>query len=79
MEYRTAHGKVVQRIERKKQEMARKRTKGKLIVSNHIIYTIGCTVMKSVDTVNNQSMAKWCFLVVESPQEAKDMESTFTQ
>ena len=59
MEYRTAHGKVVQRIERKKQEMARKRTKGKLIVSNHIIYTIRRrTVMKAFDTVNNQSKAK---------------------
>lgn len=38
MEYRTAHGKVVQRMERKKQEMTRKKTKGKLIVSNPIAY-----------------------------------------
>lgn len=36
MEYRTAYGKVLQRIERKKKEQARLRTKGKLIVSTHL-------------------------------------------
>lgn len=33
MEYRTTYGKIKQRMERKKKEEARKRTKGKLIVS----------------------------------------------
>ena len=33
MEYRTTHGKVLARLERKKHEKARKKTKGKFIVS----------------------------------------------
>ena len=33
MEYRTAYGKIQQRMERKRKEEARKKTKGKLIVS----------------------------------------------
>lgn len=33
MEYRTVHGKVLQKIERRKKEQARLKTKGKLIVS----------------------------------------------
>ena len=33
MEYRTTHGKVMARLERKKYERERKKTKGKFIVS----------------------------------------------
>ena len=33
MEYRTTHGKVMARLERKKHERERKKTKGKFIVS----------------------------------------------
>ena len=33
MEYRTTHGKVLARLERKKHEKERKKTKGKFIVS----------------------------------------------
>ena len=34
MEYRTTHGKVLTRIERKKYEKERKKTKGKLIIES---------------------------------------------
>ena len=34
MEYRTTHGKVLARMERKKHERERKKTKGKFIVSS---------------------------------------------
>ena len=36
MEYRTTHGKVLARLERKKHERERKKTKGKLIVSQFL-------------------------------------------
>ena len=36
MEYRTTHGKVLTRIERKKYEKERKKTKGKLIIESFV-------------------------------------------
>ena len=36
MEYRTTHGKVLTRIERKKYEKERKKTKGKLIIESGV-------------------------------------------
>ena len=39
MEYRTTHGKVLTRIERKKYEKERKKTKGKLIIESVVSET----------------------------------------
>lgn len=38
MEYRTTHGKVLARMERKKNERERKKTKGRFIVSQPLDY-----------------------------------------
>lgn len=38
MEYRTTHGKVLAKLEKKKHEKERKKTKGKFIVSIYVMY-----------------------------------------
>ena len=42
MEYRTTHGKVLAKLEKKKHEKERKKTKGKFIVSSLCFSTV-CT------------------------------------
>ena len=51
MEYRTTHGKVLTRIERKKYEKERKKTKGKLIIESVVSGITSC-IRNLIDNVD---------------------------
>ena len=59
MEYRTTHGKVLAKLEKKKHERERKKTKGKFIVSRATLKSKGRFTI-----IMAQDLAVWCLTLL---------------
>ena len=60
MEYRTTHGKVLAKLEKKKHEKERRKTKGKFIVSKYCITSTRTLAIAFLNVIERTSYHNYC-------------------